>query len=176
MAIFESIKSGFSCAVETVTDVTHSLIEKNRTNAQLNRLRSIMKSECEMINRAYITLGKKYYENKQNGKTDVCKNEEELFKIISESKEHIKKIRERYRQVIERQTVEIAKKYDITDLEDITVACSNEDQYKESPFDVEATAEDIIISESDEAVGEASESTEAQTPAVDTEAEESDAF
>ncbi|MGN0488800.1 MAG: hypothetical protein ACI4HO_06025 [Ruminococcus sp.] len=176
MAIFESIKSGFSCAVETVTDVTHSLIEKNRTNAQLNRLRSIMKSECEMINRAYITLGKKYYENKQNGKTDICENEEELFKIIAESKAHIKKIRERYRQVLERQTVEIAKKYDIGDLEDITVACSNEDQYEVSPFDVEATAEDIILSESDGAVEEPLENTEAPKPAVDTETEEADTF
>lgn len=169
MAIFESIKSGFSCTVETVTDVTHSLIEKNRTNAQLNRLRSIMKSECEMINRAYITLGKKYYENKQNGKNDICENEEELFKIIAESKEHIKKIRERYRQVLERQTVEIAKKYDIGDLEDITVACSNEDQYEESPFDVNSTAEDIILTE-------VAEKSKVPEETVDTETEESDAF
>ncbi len=175
MAIFDSIKSGFNCAVETVTDVTHSLIEKNRTNAQLNRLRSIMKSECEMINRAYITLGKKYYENKQNGKNDICKNEEELFKIIAESKEHIKKIRERYRQVLERQTVEIAKKYDIGDLEDITVACSNEDQYEESPFDVNATAEDIILNEAAE-LSENAEKNKVSEEAVDTETEEADTF
>lgn len=157
MAIFDSLKSGFSCAVETVSDVTHTLIEKNRTNAQLSRLRAIMKSECEMINRAYITLGKKYYENKQNGKSDTCKNEEELFKIIEESKEHIRKIRERYHQVLERQTVEIAKKFDVEDLEDITVACSNEDEYEQSPFDSQAEPEEDSAAEqpSDAEAGEA---------------------
>jgi hypothetical protein len=166
MAILNSLKSGFSCAVETVSDVTHTLIEKNRTNAQLSRLRSIMKSECEMINRAYITLGKQYYENRQKGKNDICENEEELFKIIAESKANLKKVRERYRQVLERQTVEIAKKYDIEDLEDITVACSNEDEYDESPFDTVVEPEDIVISENFEEV----------EPKVDAEIEENDAF
>lgn len=171
MAIFDSLKNGLTCAVDTVSDVTHTLIEKNRTNAQLNRLRSIMKSECELMNRAYITLGKKYYENKQNGKNDVCENEEELFKIICESKENLRKVRERYRQVIERQTVEIAKKYEITDLEDITVACSNEDEYDQSPFDV--TADDIVLSQASiEEIPEIEE----ETDTASTEVEENDAF
>lgn len=135
MAFLDSVKNGFTNAVDTVSEVTQTLIEKNRINAQLNRLRSVMKSECEMINRAYITLGKKYYENKVNSKTDACDNEEELFKVIEDSKENIRKARERYRQLIECQTVEIVKQYDIEDLEDITVACSNEDQYEVSPFE-----------------------------------------
>ena len=95
MAFLDSVKNGLTNAVDTVSGVTQAIIEKNRLNAQLNRLRAIMKSECEMINRAYITLGKKYYENKVNNKSDACENEEELFLIIENSKEQIKKARQR---------------------------------------------------------------------------------
>ena len=134
MAILETVKNGFTTAVDTVSGITQTIIEKNRLNAQLSRLRALMKSECEMINRAYITLGKKYYDNKIDGKTDACDNEEELFGIIENSKERIKKLRERYVKLIESQSIEITKKYEAEDLEDITVACSNEDEYDESPF------------------------------------------
>lgn len=134
MAILDSVKNGFTTAVDTVSGITQTIIEKNRLNAQLNRLRALMKSECEMINRAYITLGKKYYDNKVNGKSDACENEEELFEIIANSKAQIQKLRERYVKLIEAQSVEVTKKYDVEDLEDITVACSNEDEYDESPF------------------------------------------
>lgn len=134
MTFFDSIKNGLSSAVDTVSSVTQSIVEKNRQNAQLNRLRNVMRSECEMINRAYISLGKKYYDNKKNGKNETCENEEELFKVIENSKAQIKKARERYLKIIESQTIEITRKYDIEDLEDITVACSNEDEYDESPF------------------------------------------
>ena len=138
MAFLDSVKNGLSCAVDTVSEVTQTIIEKNRLNAQLNRLRTIMKNECEMINRAYITLGKKYYENKVIGSTDACENEEELFLIIENSKEQIRKARIRYRQLLESRADEIAQKYSADELEDITVACSNEDEYAESPFTAEA--------------------------------------
>ncbi len=142
MAFLDSVKNGLSTAVDTVSGITQTLVEKNRVNAQLNRLRTIMKNECEMINRAYITLGKKYYENKMNNKTDTCDNEEELFKIIENSKAQIRKARERYRKIVEMQTVENESKYSVEDLEDITVACSNEDEYEEIPFKAEEKLEE----------------------------------
>ncbi len=155
MDFFDIIKKGFSNAFDTVSDTTQAIIEKNRVNSQLSKLRSAMKSECEMINRAYITLGKQYYEGKQRGKTAPCENEEELFQIISESKARIKKAKERYRQIIENQTVEIVKKYDIGDLEDITVVCSNEDEYGDSPFENESSEENHISDSADDEVAEA---------------------
>lgn len=177
MAFLDTVKSGITNAVDTVSGVTQTLIEKNRANAQLNRLRAVMKSECEMINRAYITLGKNYYENKLSGKTDSCADEEELFAVIEQSKANIKKARERYRQVMESQTVEVVTEYDIADLEDITVSCSNEDEYEASPFtqvaeekDADAVVEDVIetvkknaeemADEAEEAVAEPVEVTE----------------
>ncbi len=134
MTFLDTVKNGLNCAVETVSSVTQTLVEKNRQNAQLNRLRTVMRNECEMINRAYISLGKKYYDNKINGRNESCENEEQLFKVIENSKAQIKKARERYLKIIESQTIEMTRKYDIEDLEDITVACSNEDEYDESPF------------------------------------------
>ncbi len=144
MAIIENVKNGFNCAVDTMSGIAQTIIEKNRLNAQLSRLRALMKSECEMINRAYITLGKKYYENKVANKTEECENEAELFEIIENSKNQIKKLRERYVKLIESQTVEITKKYEAEDLEDITVACSNEDEYDESPFAQEPAVEEEV--------------------------------
>lgn len=168
MAIYDSVRCGITTAVETVSSVTQTIIEKNRTKAKMNRLRTVMKNEAEMINRAYITLGKKYYENKINNRTDSCKNEEDLFKIIENSKEQIRRARERYRRLIESQTVEVIKKYDIDDLEDITVACSNEDEYEESPFTAEAPAEPEKVSEA--------EAEKEVKPSVDSEVADGDAF
>ena len=148
MTFLDTVKSGITTAVDTVSGVTQTFIEKNRANAQLNRLRAVMKSECEMINRAYIALGKNYYENKNEGKNDVCPNEEELFEIIEQSKANIKRARERYRLVVESQSVELVTEYDIAELEDITVSCSNEDEYEASPFaqpqEEEKDAEDVV--------------------------------
>ena len=134
MAFIETVKTGFSTAVDTVSGVTQSLIEKNRANAQLNRLRAVIKTECEMINRAYITLGKNYYENVKSGKNDACPDQEELFSIIEQSKSNIRRARERYRKVVESQHLDFGTEYDISELEDITVSCSNEDEYDSSPF------------------------------------------
>ncbi len=136
MPFLDTVKCSLNTAVDTISAITHNIVEKNRTNAQLNRLRLVMKNESEMINRAYIALGKHYYESTKSEKGFFpSQNENELFDVIESSKQRIKKARERYSQILENQTVEIYK-YDSDDaLEDITVACSNEDEYDDSPFE-----------------------------------------
>lgn len=144
MALFDSVKSSLNTAVDTISAITHTIVEKNRTNAQLNRLRLVMKNESEMINRAYIALGKHYYETTGSEKGfSPAQNESELFEVIETSKARIKKARERYSQILEKQTVEIYDREENGTIEDITVACSNEDEYEQSPFPVkeEQTAE-----------------------------------
>lgn len=154
MDFLDTIKNSLNTAVNTISSVTHTIIEKNRTNAQLNRLRLVMKNESEMINRAYIALGKHYYENSGKGENFLpAKNESELFKVIETSKCRIKKARERYSLILENQTVEIYNNNDGGTIEDITVACSNEDEYSESPFPVKEekpnVVEDITIAAKD---------------------------
>lgn len=172
MALLDSIKGTVkdtvNNAVDTISTVTNTIIEKNRTNAQLNRLRLVMKNESEMMNRAYNALGKHYYESVKNGEEiKPALNEKELFEVIETSKARIKKARERYSLILENQTVEICEKYEIGEVEDITLACSNEDQYEVSPFKTE---------ESDEATEatDANDSIEVQPTAE--EAEESFTF
>lgn len=155
MDFLDTVKNSLNTAVDTISTVTHTIIEKNRTNAQLNRLRLVMKNESEMINRAYIALGKHYYENSGRGKEFFvpAQNEKELFKVIETSKNKIKKARERYNQILENQTVEIFDNYDKGTIEDITVACSNEDEYAGSPFPVKEEkpqdVEDITVAVKD---------------------------
>lgn len=141
MALLETVKNSLNTAVDTISTITHTLVEKNRTNAQLNRLRLVMKNESEMINRAYIALGKHYYETVRSEKGfSPAQNENELFEVIETSKTRIKKARERYSQILENQTVEVYESNSDT-IEDITVACSNEDQYPASPFPVKEEKE-----------------------------------
>lgn len=144
MALFETVRDSLNTAVDTISTITNTIIEKNRTNAQLNRLRLVMKNESEMINRAYIALGKNYYEGSKSERGFVPpQNQAELFEVIETSKKRIKKARERYSQILENQTVEIYEKFDDSTLEDITVACSNEDEYEASPFPVKEEVEEV---------------------------------
>lgn len=144
MTLFQSVKSTINTAVDTLATVTQSLVEKNRTNAKLNRLRLVMKNESELMNRAYITLGKQYYENTKNGKMPLSDEHKKLFDLIEKSKNKIAKARDCYRKIVDSQndifygTPEVVTTYDSSDIVDITVACSNESDYDSSPFDAPA--------------------------------------
>ncbi len=143
MTIFETVKSTVNTAVDTISSVAQSLVEKNRTNAKLNRLRLVMKNESELMNRAYIALGKHYFENAKNGDVSPTDEQKKLFEVIKKSKAKIAKARTCYRKIIDSQndifygsSEEIeTQDYDSSDIIDITVACSNENEYESSPFE-----------------------------------------
>ena len=63
MTFLDTVKGTVSTAVDTISSVTQTIVEKNRTNAKLNRLRLVMKNESELMNRADIALGKQHYED-----------------------------------------------------------------------------------------------------------------
>lgn len=156
MAILDTLKGTVNTAVDTISTVAQTLVEKNRVNAKLNRLRFIMKNESELMNRAYIALGKQYYENKKGGCAKTAESEEKLFAVIESSKAKIAKARECYRQIVDSQNDifygkvgsdnQESQKVSSENLVDITVACSNENEYKSSPFapaEVKSVAEEI---------------------------------
>lgn len=140
MTIFDTVKGTVNTAVDTISSVAQSLVEKNRANAKLNRLRLVMKSESELMNRAYIALGKQYYEKKKKNEPVSVQNEEKLFEVIEKSKAKIAKARECYRNIVDSQndiyygSVD-CNNFNTNDVVDITVACSNEEEYKSSPFE-----------------------------------------
>ena len=148
MTILDSVKGTVNTAVDTISTVAQTIVEKNRTNAKLNRLRLVMKSESELMNRAYIALGKAMYDSKKKGiKVDDAECEK-LLKVIDSSKAKIAKARECYRQIVDSSNdifygnPEVAPEVREDDIVDITVACSNENEYKSSPFKEEKSAEE----------------------------------
>ena len=168
--IFDTVKGTVSTAVDTISSVAQSIVEKNRTNAKLNRLRLVMKSESELMNRAYIALGKQLYESQKNGKAVSAENQEKLFEVIEKSKAKIARARECYRKIVDSQNdifygnPEEEKEYSSNEVVDITVACSNESDYKSSPFEsLEAqvnTAVDEIKDEAEETAEKVEEKAE----------------
>lgn len=170
MMIFDTVKGTVSTAVDTISSVAQSIVEKNRTNAKLNRLRLVMKSESELMNRAYIALGKQLYESQKNGKAVSAENQEKLFEVIEKSKAKIARARECYRKIVDSQNdifygnPDEEKDYSSNEVVDITVACSNESDYKSSPFEsLEAqvkTAVDEIKDEAEETAEKVEEKAE----------------
>lgn len=155
MAIFETVRGTVCTAVETISTVTQSLVEKNRTNAKLNRLRLIMKNESELMNRAYIELGKQYFEKQKAGDFAPNDKQKKLFEVIEKSKAKIAKARDCYRKIVDSQndifygkTDEPADSTQPTEpIVDITVACSNENEYSTSPFENEEPNADSFAQE-----------------------------
>ncbi len=164
MTLFESVKGTVNTAVDTISAVAQTIVEKNRTNAKLNRLRLVMKSESELMNRAYIALGKHYYEMQKKGEAKPDENQQQLFEVIEKSKAKIAKARDCYRKIVDSQNdfiygVPENSDYKTTDVVDITVACSNENEYESSPFDsAEKPSEENVSAEVKEEAEETEES------------------
>lgn len=138
--VFDTFKSTLNSAVETLSSVAQSFVEKNRTKAKLNRLRMVMKTESELMNRAYIALGKEYYEVLKKGDVDPTDKQEKLLEVIDSCKAKIGRARDCYRKIIENQSEFMYSAPDdkeqvkSEDVVDITVACSNESDYNSNPF------------------------------------------
>lgn len=163
MEVLNTVKGTLNTAVETLSNVAQGFVEKNRTKAKLNRLRMVMKSESELMNRAYIALGKEYYERLKNGESADSAKQQNLVEVIDNCKAKIARARDCYRRILESQNEFIysapAKDDDAParNVVDITVACSNEDDYPSSPFENAAEAVREDIDEAKEAVGEKAE-------------------
>lgn len=155
MSIIDNIKDGASAVAGTISNVAQNLIEKNRLNAQLNRLRIVIKREGDLINRAYVSLGKYYYNKEKEIETNEI-DTENLIKVIDNSKQCIKKAQAKYSELVENENNNKAEAVDDSEVEDITVACSNESEYEDIPFDkakqdledavidIEKTAEELV--------------------------------
>ena len=80
-----------------LSDSLDYLIDKNRQKAQLNRIEAVIKNETEILNRAYIALGKHYYKT-LDGKaeeTDIS----QICDTIKSSKLRLKKAKARYEYI-----------------------------------------------------------------------------
>ena len=166
MSFLDTLRGTVATAVDTISTVAQTLIEKNRTNAKLSRLRAVMKSESELMNRAYIALGKGYYEQVKKGEKPNTEREAKLVELIDNCKAKIAKARTCYRNIVESQNeflfnTSVENKEDDTfeqkDVVDITVACSNENEYESSPFEkAEESGKDVVEEIADELIDDES--------------------
>ena len=80
-----------------LSDSLDYLIDRNRQKAQLNRIEAVIKNETEILNRAYIALGKHYYKT-LDGKTEET-DVSQICDTIKNSKLRLKKAKARYEYI-----------------------------------------------------------------------------
>ena len=80
-----------------LSDSLDYLIDRNRQKAQLNRIETVIKNETEILNRAYIALGKHYYKtlDGRTEETDIS----QICDTIKNSKLRLKKAKARYEYI-----------------------------------------------------------------------------
>lgn len=142
MNFIENVKNGVTAAVGTISDAAQGLMEKNRTNARINRLKFVIKNESAILNKAYIHLGKIYYENPETERTEEI---ESICEIITNSKLRLKMAQNLYREIIEQQNAAQADAPAAAEefVDTITVACSNEDDCADAALEQAADAAEI---------------------------------
>lgn len=147
MNILDTIGAGLTQAIDTV-------VEKNRYIAYTNRLKFVIKSETETLNRAYIALGKHFYKDLKGDpeSTEV----QRLCKVIEIAQERLKKAQDRLEYVImygipeNNKTEEAAVEEEpvIVDLAeddegDITICCADNAEAIDDPVAIKETAEEV---------------------------------
>ena len=81
---------------KTISDTLDFLSDKNKTNANLSRIKTSMRHEIGVLDNCYIELGKYCYENMRNDRNPDL---EELFATIESTKANIKELSEKYRDL-----------------------------------------------------------------------------
>lgn len=137
MNIIDRIGMGLSQTVQNI-------VESNRKCAQLNRLNLVIKNEMQVLDRAYIALGKHYYKSLSGDKDIEDVDISQLSKTIETAKLKLKKAQERYvyieqygmpdedkpqAEIVQTPVQEEIHECDYDD-EDITICCAEESETK----------------------------------------------
>ena len=81
---------------KSISDVVDFVSDKNKTNAQLSRLKTVMRHEIDALNDCYMELGMYYYENLRDN-SDF--NTSDLCEQIDSLKANIKAAAEKYNAI-----------------------------------------------------------------------------
>ena len=151
---------------EGLTNSVDFLVEKNRQLAQLNRLSAVIRTETDVINRAYIALGKQYFKilegtAEENDMSQICE-------VIKFSEERLKKAQVRYDYIktfgIPKRTMDTAEMMRMIDIQDEEETA--EEPTEETQTEPDNEPEDITIAVAEEDVTE--ETKTAEAPAEET--------
>lgn len=117
-----------------VTGALDFVIDKNKIQAQVNRLRLVMRNESQLMDKSYIALGKYYY-NELREQREHAENEK-ICQTIDKSKVRMDRARSHYHTLMENQIEDYSDAVMDNEEGDITLCCSYEDSIKEicEPF------------------------------------------
>ena len=155
MNILDKVGEGLATTVDL-------LVEKNRQMAQLNRLSAIIKTEKDMINRAYIALGKQYFSMLQGNAEE--NDMSQICEVIKFSEERLKKAQARYDYV---------KVYGVpaSQVDTVDMIRSNDQEEaepsEEAAIEIEDEGSDITIAVAGEDAAEETKSEEAEEKSAD---------
>lgn len=124
MDIKNDFKNGVKLCADAATDVAQALVEKSRLKAKANRIKQVIKADTELMNQAYIELGKYFYENHREEATADC---EALCVVVDKTTTRINKASRRYVELL-------------SDSNDVKLKSENTEKIKKIVTD---TAEDI---------------------------------
>lgn len=110
---------------KAIADTIENITEKNRTAAKVNRLRLVMRNEADIMTRAYVNLGKYYYENMRD--TEIEDNKK-LCEIIEKSGQRMKKAQSIYSEIMAEQAQDVYDEVDEdNDDDELTIRCAYDD-------------------------------------------------
>ncbi|MCR5637155.1 MAG: hypothetical protein K6F76_08290 [Clostridiales bacterium] len=116
---------------KSISDVVDFVSDKNKTNAQLSRLKTVMRHEIDALNDCYMELGMYYYENLRDN-SDF--NTSDLCEQIDSLKANIKAAAEKYNAIKGRNE-------DVCDGECEIIIETTDDNLKSEPADEEKAEE-----------------------------------
>ena len=147
MNILNTIGSGITQAIDTV-------VEKNRYITYTNRLKFVIKSETETLNRAYSALGKHFYKDLK-GDTESAEVQRPC-RVIDVAQERLKKAQDRLEYVIMYGIPETNKAEELAAKEepvivdsaeedegDITICCADNAEAISDTLEIKETADDV---------------------------------
>lgn len=93
----EDIKSGVKLMADAASDIAQALVEKNRLRANANRIKQVIKGDCDTRNQAYIEIGRYYYENLRDKANEET---EQLCVVVDKTTARIDKASKRYIELL----------------------------------------------------------------------------
>ena len=88
MSAKDDFKNGACLVGGAISEFTHTMVEKNRIRAKINRLKQIIKGDSQLRDDAYVALGKFFYENLREGASE---ENEELCNVVDKTTLRIEK-------------------------------------------------------------------------------------
>lgn len=100
MSAKDDFKNGACLVGGAISEFTHTMVEKNRIRAKINRLKQIIKGDSQLRDDAYVALGKFFYENLREGASE---ENEELCNVVDKTTLRIEKASMRYIELLNEQ-------------------------------------------------------------------------